>query len=255
MSATAANDAQFTVAGFPDTIERASNTISDVIPGVTLVLKTSGASAQVAVTNNSSAIQTNVQSVVDAFNDLVSFLDEATQISRVDDEESSFGALAANPTVRGVLDQLREDIRTSISDANGGVTTLSQIGIATQTDGTLKFDAATFDAQFAENPLGVGELLGGVGTSDGVADLLHNTITNLTRTGGMLDEIQEDLDDEIRRADDSIESGERAIEAFRADLVATFVALENAVSTIQGQGDFLLSQLESTRSMIASKKS
>ena len=255
ISATAASNAQFTVTGFPDTIERASNTVSDVIPGVTLVLKESGSSAQVTVTSDASAVQTKVQAFVDAFNDLVEFVDENSTITRADDENSTFGALALNPTVRGVLEQLREDIRTSITDASGGVTTLSQIGIATRSDGTLEFDTETFQSEFAENNLRVGELLGGVGAGDGVGDLLHNTIVDLTQTGGLLDGVQDNLKDEIRRADDAIEAGELAIEAFRADLLATFAALESSISTIQSQGDYLLSQLTSIKNMVSAKKS
>jgi flagellar hook-associated protein 2 len=255
ISATEGDNAQFTVTGFPDTIERASNTVSDVIPGVTLVLKESGSSAQVTVTSDASAVQAKVQAFVDAFNDLVEFVDENSTITRADDENSTFGALALNPTVRGVLEQLREDIRTPITDASGGVTTLSQIGIATQSDGTLKFDTQTFQSELARDQLGVGELLGGVGAGDGVGDLVHNTILDLTQTGGLLDDVQDNLQDEIRRADDAIEAGELAIEAFRADLLATFSALESSVSTIQSQGDYLLSQLTSINNMVSAKKS
>ena len=255
ISATAANNAQFTITGFPDTIERASNTVGDVIPGVTLVLKQSGSSAQVTVTNDASAAQAKVQSFVDAFNDLIEFVNENTTITQVDDESLSFGALATSPTVRGVLDQLRQDIRTSITDASGGVTTLSHIGIATQSDGTLAFDTATFQSELEANPLGVGDLFGGVGTGDGVADLLHNTITDLTQTGGLLDNVQSEIEDDIRTADESIEDGERAIEAFRADLLATFATLESAVNTIQSQGDFLLSQLQSISNSVSNNQS
>jgi flagellar hook-associated protein 2 len=131
------------------------------------------------------------------------------------------------------------------------VTTLSQIVIATQSDGTLKFDAETFQSEFAANQLGVGELLGGVGAGDGVGDLLHNTIIDLTQTGGLLNDVQDNLEEEIRRADEAIATGERAIEAFQADLLATFATLESSVSTIQSQGDYLLSQLTSIRNMVS----
>jgi flagellar hook-associated protein 2 len=248
ISATAAQNAQFTITGFPETIERSSNTVSDAIPGVTFVLKQGGgASAEIAVSNDASAIETKVQAFVDAFNDVVSFINDNTAITRLDDETSTTGSLAANPTVRGVLDRLREDIRTSITDTSGGVSTLSQIGIATQLDGTIAFDTATFQSEFAAKPQGVAELLGGVGLNDGVGDLLDDTIDGLTQVGGLLNNVQDNLDAEIRRVDDAIEAGERAIEAFRRDLEATFAVLETTVNTIQSQGEFLLNQLVSVR--------
>lgn len=250
ISATKGSNATFTITGFAEEIERASNTVGDVIPGVTLTLKQSGGAAEVVVSDDAEAVEAKVQAFVDAFNDLVAFVKQNSTIDRIDEETSEVGALAANPTVRGVLDRLRQDIRTSIEDTTGGVTTLSQIGIATQQDGTLAFDPATFQSEFAQSPLGVGELFGGVGSGDGVGDLLHDTITDLTQVGGLLTNVQDNLDGELRRADDAIEAGERAIDAFRADLEAQFVALETTVSTIQSQGDFLLQQLVSIRNLV-----
>jgi flagellar hook-associated protein 2 len=243
VSATAGTNAQFTVSGFAETIERASNTIGDVIPGVTFALKQSGAAAEVTVTDDAESVEDTVQGFVDAFNDLVTFVNENSAITEVDEDTLEAGPFAANPTVRGVLDRLREHVRTSIGDAAGGVTTLSQIGIATQQDGTLRFDAATFQAEFGASAQGVAELFGGVGETAGVGDLLHDTITDLTSAGGLLANVQSGLDDAIRRADDAIDLGERASEAFRAGLEAQFAALERTVGTIQAQGDFLLAQL------------
>jgi flagellar hook-associated protein 2 len=243
ISATAGTNAQFTITGFPDTIERASNTVSDVLTGVTLQLKSAGASADVTVANDGEAIEAKVQAFVDAFNELQTFVNDNTGINRLDDESFAVGTLATNPTIRGVMEQLRTDIRTSIADTSSGVSTLSQLGIATQQDGTLSFDTATFQSELAAKPQGVAEVLGGVGTEHGVADLLHNSITNLTQFGGLLDQVDNNFNDEIRRADDSIANGERAIEAFRADLERTFAVLESTVNTIKSQGDFLLAQL------------
>jgi flagellar hook-associated protein 2 len=250
ISATAAANAQFTISGFAETIERSGNTVSDVIPGVTLVLRQAGTPAEVTVTDDEAAVEDKIQAVVDAFNELVAFVEEQSAVTRVDEETTTIGPLAANPTVRGTLARLRDALRTSIPEAAGGVTTLSHIGIATGRDGTLAFDTATFQAAFAANPQGVGELLGGVGSDGGVADLLHDAITELTTTGGLLPNVESNLDAALRRADDAIQTGESAIDAFRADLEAQFAALETTIGTIQSQGDFLLAQLQSVRNLV-----
>ena len=243
ITATAGGNAQFTISGFTETIERADNTIGDVIPGVIIRLKQSGASAEVTVGDDAEAVEAKVQDFVDAFNELVTFVNENSIIEEVDEDTLEAGPFVGNPTVRGVLDRLRTNIGTSIAGTAGGVTTLSQIGIATQQDGTLRFDATTFQSQFGASPQGVAELFGGVGAAEGVGDLIHNTITNLTQAGGLLPNVQSTLDEEIARASEAIDAGERAIDAFRADLDAQFVSLETTVGTIQAQGDFLLSQL------------
>ena len=251
VSAIAATDAQFTISGFAETIERSSNTVTDVVPGVTLLLKKADATADVTVLDDADAVQAKIQGVVDAFNDIVAFIDENSAVTRTDEESIEVGPLAASPTVRGIMARLRQDLRTSILDTGGGVATLSQIGIATQRDGTLAFDASTFRSVFDANAQGVGQLLGGVGEGSGVTDLLHDSITDLTGVEGFLVGVQRNLDDSLRRADDSIEAGERAIDAFRRDLEAQFAALERSVGAIQSQGDFLVSQLQSVRGPVS----
>jgi flagellar hook-associated protein 2 len=249
ITAAAGTNAQFTISGFTETIERASNAVTDVIPGVTFVLRQAGASADVVIADDADAILEKVQSFVDAYNDLVAFVRENSEVTRLDAETSTAGPFAANPTARGVLDRLRETVRTAVTDAADGVTTLSQIGIATQQDGSLTFDTSGFYDTFAGSAQGVAEVFGGVGSGDGVGDRLHATITDLTAADGLLDNVQEALDDTLRRADDGIAVGERAVEAFAADLEAQFAALEAAVNTIQSQGDFLVAQLASTRDL------
>lgn len=78
-SVSQATNATFTMsgigAGAGDTITRSSNTISDVIPGVSLNLEATG-SATLSVSNDASATSAKVQEIVTAYNEVVQFISE-----------------------------------------------------------------------------------------------------------------------------------------------------------------------------------
>ena len=70
-------DAQVVVDGI--TYNRSSNTVNDIVPGLTLNLMgpTSG-SASIQLTRDTSAMKTNLQDLITSFNDVNSFLKTAT---------------------------------------------------------------------------------------------------------------------------------------------------------------------------------
>lgn len=122
------------------TITKASNTITDAIEGVTLnLLKTNPAAATtMTIARDTAGVQTAVQSFVKAYNDLNKTI---TDLSKYDAVNKQASTLTGEPTVRTVQTQLRATFNTALSTAGGGLTTLSDIGITFQTDGTLKLDA------------------------------------------------------------------------------------------------------------------
>jgi len=77
-----AQDSQIRVDGYPPGawIERASNTITDVIPGVTLSLvNTSATPVQVTINDDTSAMQDKIKSVVEKYNDVVAYIKDQTK--------------------------------------------------------------------------------------------------------------------------------------------------------------------------------
>jgi flagellar hook-associated protein 2 len=256
ISVSPGTDARFEVTGSLDTIERASNLVTDVISGLTMILKESGSSAQVTVANDSEAIQAKVQMFVDAFNDLIEFVAADRSIVRRGTGTSSFGALATGPMVRDVLDRLQKDVRTWIADSGRDlVLSLAGIGIATRPDGGLVFDTARFQSALALDPRSLCKVLGGVDNGSGVGELLHDSLTEFFRACGLLEPAPEQADKGTREDDDPDGNGARVLGATPANLVTTLRALENSLDTIRSQGDLLLEHLGSRREASPGKQS
>jgi len=148
-----AQDAQIYVNTDPTTnpdryISRSSNTISDVINGVTLNLKqatdtplTLSKATTLSVTSDSSAIMDKIQTFVTAYNDTMDYLDSQFTY---DTETQKSGVLSGESAAVTV----KQDLLSMVSDRVGGIQnsdpykTLSVIGITMDNNGKLQIDSS-----------------------------------------------------------------------------------------------------------------
>lgn len=149
----AAQNAQLKVDGLA--ISKASNSVSDVVPGVTLTLKktNAGSPTNLAVTRDTAAVKANVQEFVDGYNKLTGSLKSLTSY---DMSSKKGAALYGDSSVRNMLGQLRGLVTGTISGGASSLTRLSDAGVSYQADGTLKLDTTQLqkvvDTQFDQLP-------------------------------------------------------------------------------------------------------
>ncbi|MGH8671483.1 MAG: flagellar filament capping protein FliD [Burkholderiales bacterium] len=131
-------------------VSKASNTISDVIAGVTLsLLKTnSAAPATLSVGRDTATVKSSVEAFVKAFNDLTKTLQQLTSFN-ADTKEA--GLLQGDFTGRSIQPRIRGLLGAAIPGLSGGFTTLSAAGVAFQKDGTLAVDATKLQSALNTN--------------------------------------------------------------------------------------------------------
>jgi len=170
----AAEDALLSIDGV--NIQNSSNTITDVIEDVTLNLKDSdpGATKTLTVDRNTSGVESAVQEFVDGYNTLMSIVN---QTSFYDSENGNSGILIGDPTVRGVVTQVRNVLNSLTDDPRSEFNSLASIGILTARDGTFEYDATKLSAALSSKPDEVKHLLAGgaAKTSDLNIDILSVT--------------------------------------------------------------------------------
>ncbi|SDK12885.1 flagellar hook-associated protein 2 [Methylophilus rhizosphaerae] len=134
----AAQNALLTVDGLA--VSKSSNTLSDVIQGVTLNLKSvTSTNATLEVATDTSAIQDSVQSFVDAYNKLNSTLNDLTKF--VEGGSSSNGPLLGDSTARDIMVKLKGMLAKTSPTATT-FRTLADIGIkSSYVDGSLSLDS------------------------------------------------------------------------------------------------------------------
>ncbi len=143
-------NAQLTVNGISG-IERASNTITDVIDGLTFSVFKAEADTEITidVENDLTSITTAVSNFVDQYNAMRSFItDQRTERVRDADNpnaDAEFGSLYGNTILRQLEDRLNSVISDEVAGLSDGFQSLSQIGITVSNSFELEIDATTFN--------------------------------------------------------------------------------------------------------------
>ena len=144
----AAADASFTMDGV--TITRDSNEITDLVDGVKLTIKsTTSAAETVSGTYNTATAKAAMQILVDQINGISTTLRD---LSKRGTGGADDGPLAGDPYVMILRRQLRNYTTTAITGFQDSSIYLTDFGVKTERDGTLKLDTAKFEKTFTANP-------------------------------------------------------------------------------------------------------
>jgi len=172
-SAVSGANASLTVDGVP--ISSASNTVSTVIPGVTLNLVGADSGVTVGLTLSPDANQATsaINQFVSAWNKVIQDLNGQFDVSS---NGTGGGPLEADNTLRSVQDQLLSSITASVAGNNGFVN-LATIGVNMNQDGTLSVDSGVLSNALSNDFSSVQNLLQGAG---GVATFLSTTLNQIT---------------------------------------------------------------------------
>lgn len=139
----AAQDSIIAVDGLA--IRRSGNSINDVVEGVTLDLKSAvpGVPVTIGSARPTEAIGQAVKDFVDAYNELRAILSKETT--------GEDGILKGDAGARQVMRMLSGLTSTALT-ASGTPSTLAEIGVRTNRDGTLSVDTARLNAVLASAP-------------------------------------------------------------------------------------------------------
>ena len=222
----------------PVTLSRSSNVVSDAIPGVTLtLLKTTGNSTvQVGVSRDVAAVKANITALATAYNDVVKFINER---NTYDIATKKGGIFFNEPTVRGVLTQLRTALSSSVAGLSS-VSTAGEIGFKTERDGTVTTDDAKLDSVLASSYSAVKNLFINQTSGTGIAQLVNNAVDAIDdavsgaltlRKNGLSKQIT-DLTAEIARKED-------ALAQYEDRLRRQYAALDGLLGRLQSQIGFL----------------
>ena len=233
-----ATDAVFTVSGIASSITRDSNTIEDVIPGITMQLFSTGTSTM-TVGDDADASIDLVNQMVDSFNDIVAFVNENDIVQRLEDSsgvDNVFGSLAQTQVDNDFISQFRAAL-SAASSANGTeVTGLSEIGLSTNRDGTLTLNEDDFAEAVGSDPTGVTEVLRSF--ADDAAGL-SGVLSLYTRFNGVIDSAQDANEDEMENINEAIAQLERYTAKVRQSLEQRFARLEAVTGELQSQAEAL----------------
>lgn len=173
LETASAQDALININGLQ--ISNASNSISNVIEGVTLDLKAAdiNKTATLSVAKDSSAVSSAISGFVKAYNDLAGAMKSLTAYNA---QTGAKGDLVGDSVTRSIAGQVRSLIGKTVNGASDTLHTFADIGVGFQRDGTLQLDSAKLKKALDADPEGVIGLLSQNGrTTDSLVKYVSGT--------------------------------------------------------------------------------
>lgn len=140
--------------GAPITISSASNTIADLIPGVTLdLLQASASTVSITVSTDDAAVTSAITSFVSSYNRVLDFLDNQLDF---DEDTQQAGVLLGDSVLVNVQNRLRRLVTNTVPGLPSNLNRLSAIGITTNIEsGRLVVDDTILGNAVRDNPAAV----------------------------------------------------------------------------------------------------
>jgi flagellar hook-associated protein 2 len=241
-SVTAAANASFIVNG--TTFSRASNSVTDVIDGLTLSLNKASATAQTINVGKGADISSEaINTLIKAYNDVMSTYRTMTANSSNSNKPGTF---ANSPTTLSFINQIKEGFAKGMSyTSNGTLTTmsLSTLGIDLQLDGTAKFNSGSFakaSAAGLRDTLALGVTMGYVSSTSN----LNTFITSQVKTGGVLSG-QINLETEsVRMLTKGQDALQIRLNSIKNNLVSQYSSLNTLLFQLSSTSNSLTSALD-----------
>ena len=233
-----------------------TNTLDDVVTGVTIDLKrTSSDPIELTVARDNEAAEQAIEGLVEAFNGAI---DSITSATFFDSETEASGALLGDSTAAAVRSALLRTVQGEAQGVEGDFQFLFQVGVRIGSGSKLEFDRDRFRAALDEDFENVRDLFAaqtreatadielapGVTTPNteesfsalGLAGQLQRLVDSMTNSiDGLLTQKDQTLDAQIDLQEDRIERIDRQLASRRAVLEQEFIAMEQAIASLQQQ--------------------
>ncbi len=246
----AAQDARFSLNGL--VLTSASNTIANVVEGLTLTLlraPPAGSApgttvdAQVTVARDAEAVKKSVNDFVKAYNEVERLIAELT---RFDPTTRTAAVLNGESLLRQAQSSVRAIVRGAMSAPAGEHTRLSEVGLEIQRDGSLRLNETRFGEALAADHARVTRLFSATSTVEaeqGFAVRLRARIDAIAGAGGSLAAREDGLRSSIRTLDAQQERIESRLSLVESRLLAQYSKLDALLATRQQQSAALANAL------------
>jgi flagellar hook-associated protein 2 len=263
VTAVIGQEAEFTIDGL--SITRSSNTIDDVIEGLTFNLTNvhnENDSTVISVTENLDKAAEALQKFVEQYNSTQNFIRSQLSVGDPSAENNQTGTLTGDGTLMRLQSSLRS-MMTSSESHGTSIKGLQDLGVTIDRNGTASFDRAVLDKQVRDNPNEVSRFFSSSERiSETIEDDEGNPVTNtrterkgfsqdmrsfvnqyISSTDGIIKSRRDTYDRMIRDVNDRITRFEERLDMRRDRYIRQFTALDTAMMRAESQMDFMFSQL------------
>lgn len=221
MQSQVAKNASLIVDGLA--VTKSSNTLTDVIEGVSITLKkdSGGSTVSLNVTKDIDMAKVKINGFVNSYNSIMATIKDLT---------STQGSIGSDATISSIKSAVR-DVVTSVYD--GGSLTL--LGVTHDRNGVLSFNATTFDEELAKDEAGVVNML------NKMAAKLELSLDNYEKT--VIPDKRKSYEATTKLLAQRQEALAKKLEKVETQLKKKFNNLDQMMAQLQGQSNYLTQQM------------
>lgn len=229
----------------PYTVTSATNTITGLMPGVTMTVSQKTSSpVTVNVVSDPQSVGDKMKALIDAANAAITEISKDTDTGLGSTSGSGqAGPLAGDYTVQN----LAQRVRSIVSSAVGSLGSPAQIGVQLNSsggsvDGTIQFDESTFVNALKSNPSMVQSMVDGSSGTPGIAAQLSTLATGATDSvTGTLVTLANGEDSEAKNLQGQIDDWTVRLQATQQQLTSQYNSLQTMLGSLQNQQSWLSS--------------
>lgn len=242
-----ASDATFKYNGI--SITRSSNTVTDLVQGLTINLLQDSGSANFAITQDITSISDAMSSFVQNYNTLTSQL---TSMTTSDVEARTVGIFNGDSSITTIA----REISRLVTSTNSSGYSLAQFGIDLKEDGTMSFNASTFTTKFNKNTSLSEQFFSGLTTYDtngNVESEVEGVFTQLNSlserymgtygSGGILNTLTTASDSTLKTLTKDKTKAQELLDARYAAMSARFSQYDTMMAKLNNQFSSLSQQI------------
>ncbi len=248
-----AQDAKLSIDGV--TVTSPSNQVENVISGVTLNLTSvtnSSDNLTLNISNDTSGLTTAANTFVSAYNTLekaISSLTAQTPSTTLG-QSSNSSPLASESSVQTIVNQLRNTLFATVNGGNG-ISSLSDIGISFQKDGTLALDSTKLSTAASSNFAGIANLFTATDSdttnttsaNNGIVTKLQTLMTSLLSDTGLIATKTNGLQTSLKLNQAQQTAVQTRLTAMQDAYTNQFNQLNTTLSSMQATQSYLTQQL------------
>lgn len=237
----AGQDASVTVDGM--TYTRQSNSIGDIIGGVTLNLESAdqAKTTTLTVSRDAESIEKKVKAFIDGYNTIVTHIKAN---NRYDSENKKGGPFFGDSVARSIWDDLRRVMSSAVSGLPDTMNRLMHAGIKVGDDGLYSLDSSKFSSALTTNYDDVVNLFARGTTVSGFGELVHAAASRIDdMVDGRIKGRQDGIDKNIKRIEEDIRKREAQLLTYEEQLRAQFTGLETMIASLNNTSATLMNSL------------
>ncbi|MFH0708579.1 MAG: flagellar filament capping protein FliD [Pseudomonadota bacterium] len=237
-------DATFKYNGISMT--RSTNTITDIVPGMTIDLLTDSGSANISIAQDTQAISDELKSFTQNYNTLTSQL---TSMTTADIAAGKVGIFNGDNSINAIT----REINKIITSVNNNGLSLPQFGIDLSQTGTMSFNSSTFLTKFNENPSASETFFAGSTTIDsagntsrknGLFTSMKDLLVRYTGSSGIMQTLTTGSATELKALTLNKTRSQSLLDARYETMTARFVQYDTIMSRLTSQFSSLKQQID-----------